>query len=109
MTVSPALNGNYFDDDGYPTEEAEKLVAEWPHEDNWRGLMAFIKPLWRYADCGYWTESLTDEGRKQYEISTAGWSGNESLIYALQENKIFWAFCWVQSRRGGHYIFEIRP
>lgn len=40
--------------------------------------------------------------------STGGWSGHEELISEL-EGTWFWMFCWVQSRRGGHYIFEIKP
>ena len=27
---------------------------------------------------------------------------------ALQDNFLFWSMCWKQTRRGGHYIFEIR-
>ena len=42
-------------------------------------------------------------------ISTAGWSGNESIIYAMQNNKsMLWNLTWVQSRRGGHHIFELK-
>ncbi len=43
----------------------------------------------------------------QYTISTYGWSGNELIIAALQDRLYFWDSCWVQSRRGGHYIFQI--
>jgi hypothetical protein len=44
---------------------------------------------------------------QRFDISTAGWSGNESLIRAMEKNSFMWATTWVQSRRGGHYIFEI--
>jgi hypothetical protein len=50
--------------------------------------MAFVRSLWKYAD---W--SWSQEGRR-FSISTAGWSGNEELIEAMQENFIFWALCW---------------
>jgi len=43
-----------------------------------------------------------------YNISTGGWSGNESIIHEMQENSMMWHLNWVQSCRGGHYIFELR-
>jgi hypothetical protein len=48
-----------------------------------------------------------EKPKHRYYISTAGWSGNESIIYAMQENNLMWSLNWVQSRRGGHYIFEL--
>lgn len=91
-----------MDQDGYPTDSELKKIQKWPHTDL-LGLLAYVKERWQYADAGYWRQ----KGSK-YWVSTAGWSGNESMIYALQKNIIFWSFCWLQSRRGGHYIFELR-
>lgn len=86
--------------DEYPTEEQLKQIETWPTED-FHGLMAFIKPLWKYAEIGYWTQ----EG-ESYSLSTGGWSGNDELITALRANYLFWAFYWYQSTRGGQYIFK---
>lgn len=44
---------------------------------------------------------------RHFELHTGGWSGNESIIGALEKNTQFWIFCWVMSKRGGHYWFEI--
>ena len=85
----------------YPTEEELKKIEEWPHDD-FKGLMDFIYDLWEYADSGYWVQK-----RKKYYISTAGWSGNEDIISALEKNWTFWMMCWQQSKRGGHYIFHV--
>lgn len=93
-----------MDEDGYPTEDELEYIAKYPYQSGFKPLMAEIRKMWNYAECGYWTEKPDDI----YEISTAGWSGNESIISALQENRMFWALCWVQSRRGGHYIFEVK-
>lgn len=82
----------------YPTEEELKKIQEWPVED-FHGLMAFVKSLWAFDSWGW-----SQEG-DLYRISTGGWSGNEDIIGALQENTIFWLFYWQQSARGGHYIF----
>ena len=91
------------DEDKYPTDEALTRIEQWSHKDGFRALMNQVKAIWTYADAGYWTEKGTE-----IHASTAGWSGNESIIGALQRNHIFWALCWVQSRRGGHYIFEVK-
>ena len=113
MTELVEDNAIWLDSDGYPTMSALKRIANWPHND-FRGLMAFVKSLWLYSDMGrFWEESdENDEGHghpiRKYALSTAGWSGNESLIHALRENFLFWSFCWVQHRRGGHFIFHVR-
>lgn len=97
---------NYLDDDGYPTMQVCHKIRTWP-ENDFHGMMKFIKPLWKYNTDGYWTETETEKGI-EYSISTAGWSGNEDLLQAMGENGMFWILCWVQSRRGGHYIFEVK-
>lgn len=91
----------YLDEDGYPTEEALDLVKGWGHEDGFVELLETVGQIWKYPDY------FECKGPGQYEISTGGWSGNEDLIEALQGNAMFWLCCWVQSTRGGHYIFEV--
>lgn len=93
-------------------DEELETIAKWPFEQGWHELMAYVRRRWQYADAGYWKESVTfgnyDEMIDCYNISTGGWSGNEELISALRQNVMAWSLCWVQERRGGHYIFEIR-
>jgi hypothetical protein len=88
-------------DDGYPTEAALECVRKWSYKDP-AGMLAFVRSLWAYAECGYWSQQDAI-----YEVSTAGWSGNEDLIGAMRANRMFWTLCWLSSRRGGHYEFEI--
>lgn len=90
----------------YPTENELQKITDWDFEDKWNDLMTYIKSLWKYADWG-WHEETTDTLIRYY-ISTGGWSGNEEIINAMEENYMFWIMCWEQSRRGGHYIFEIQ-
>jgi hypothetical protein len=103
-----------LDEDGYPTERTLWALEKWPWDDA-KGWFAFLRNVWHLADWG-WHEldepkelsnPLFPEAVHRYHLSTAGWSGNESLIRAMEANDMLWATTWVQSRRGGHYIFEI--
>lgn len=75
-----------MDTDGYPTDRELRRIRTWSidNEDAIFSLLAHVHSLWKYADAGYWRQ----RGRT-YRISPAGWSGNESIIGALQENRIF--------------------
>ena len=104
------MNNDLLDDDGYPTEAALEIIKLW-HWADAAGWFEFINSIWYLRSWG-WHEGLEpdewDKDKKvyRYNISTAGWSGNESIISAMKENNMLWAITWVQSRRGGHYIFE---
>ncbi len=101
-----------LDEDGYPTEAALEIVRIWHWSDS-LGWFEFIKSIWHLASWG-WSENEADHEYKKdekvyvYNISTAGWSGNESIIREMQNNNMMWHLNWVQSRRGGHYIFELK-
>lgn len=91
----------------YPTEAELKQVSDWPMEDI-DGFFRFVRSIWWMPDWGWHEASLTEDDRpiRRYEISTGGWSGNEDIIDAMSDNFI-WHIVWVQSRRGGHYIFDV--
>lgn len=107
---------DYLDEDGYPTEEALDIIANWwskPDSEckSFSELMEFIKTIWWTPDYGWqekeepheiWPEKTV----KRWYISTGGWSGNEDIIHAMKKSDFLWTLNWVQSRRGGHYIFE---
>jgi hypothetical protein len=100
-----------LDEDGYPTLAAETIVKLWPWEDK-KGWFLFIESIWHLRSWGwhegdYSHDIYKDKMVRRYDISTAGWSGNEGLIAVMQENDMMWHTTWVQSRRGGHYIFEV--
>jgi len=109
--IANLMSVPHHDDDGYPTEAALEIVRIWHWSDS-RGWFEFIESIWYMAAWG-WTESEVDHEYKKdekvyrYNISTAGWSGNESIIRDMQKNDMMWHLNWVQSRRGGHYIFEL--
>lgn len=96
--------------DEYPDDDELDKIQYWPHGTH-RELMAFVRGIWWRPNWGWKEKDVVDEDtgdqKKRYEISTGGWSGNESIIGALQKNWLFWATCWLQSSRGGHYVFEV--
>ena len=113
---------NHMDKDGYPTPEELDSITWWRSgygptgNPSFRDLMEYIEERWKWADAGYWTwtkgadPASSDSTKKSiaFRISTGGWSGNEDIIQAMESNIVFWATCWVSSRRGGHYEFEVK-
>ena len=94
-------------DDDYPTDEELRLISNWSVKDI-PGWFAFVQSLWALTD---WkiedaVDDILERPVTRYTISTGGWSGNEELIGAMQRNWLLWSLTWVQSRRGGQYIFE---
>ena len=83
----------------YPSEPEIEAIKSWDYKDA-RGCFEYIADIWAYP------EYFTLDGDK-YHISTGGWSGNEEIIGALRSNHMVWITTWEQSRRGGHYIFDM--
>jgi len=89
-----------MDSDGYPDKDELEKIKSW----NWRdgeGLLEYVAGLW------HWDNYAWQKG-KLWFLSTGGWSGNEELIDAMQENLVWWMFHWYRSTRGGHYEFQPR-
>lgn len=110
--IDVLLQEDMLDEDGYPTEAALLIVEKW-HWTDAKGWFEFIRSIWAYSDWGWREvdephEIFQDRISHRYKISTAGWSGNESIITAMKANQMMWSLNWVQSRRGGHYIFELK-
>lgn len=105
------LTRNLLDEDGYPTVWAGLCVRNWPNEQP-KEWLDFIGQLWHFKtwgwDCTHEPhEYYQDKMVYRYHVSTAGWSGNEYLIGMMQKHEWLWHEVWVQSRRGGHYIFDV--
>lgn len=98
----------HLDEDGYPTEEALKIIETW----DWKTqdivkLFDFIHSIW-YSERWKESEAVSHHGKKyhQYQFSTDGWSGNESIIDAFRKNDFVYNLCLLHYRRGGHYEFD---
>jgi hypothetical protein len=91
-----------MDENGYPAEEELQKIKNWKIEtdNDFVDLMHYVELLWSYT-YPYFDE---EKGMK-FSLSTGGWSGNEDIIRALEENMFFWMFYWQSSERGGHYVF----
>jgi hypothetical protein len=88
-----------MDKDGYPEEQELDKIREWSANDYY-GLMEYVRERWYCGDI-YFRQVLDT-----FYLSTVGWSGNEDIVAAIQENvNYWWMFHWHSSRRGGHYIF----
>lgn len=108
-----------MDNQGYPTANELNDITAWTHsfsgEDMASEAMQFFEriasEMWNYSEWGVeWKDDehdFTHEPVRKLYISTAGWSGNEEVIQAIQSNWQLMMY-WEQSRRGGHYIFEFK-
>jgi hypothetical protein len=96
--IATLLEEELLDDDGYPTDAALEIIQLW-HWSDVKGWFEFIQNIWHLRSWG-WSEGEEDhewdKGEKvyRYNISTAGWSGNESIIHAMQENGMLWHITW---------------
>lgn len=91
-----------FDNDGYPTEAflEEIETAKLNSRADCKKLAEIVVNAWHV--CG---SAKIEDGL--LVLVTGGWSGNESLQYALHANFMFAALCWESSHRGGLYIYRV--
>lgn len=88
--------------DNYPEDHELDRIKAWPiaTRADYVALMEYCMALWM------WDNYATRRG-SHYRFATGGWSGNESIIEALQGNMMFWMSCWRSSHIGGLYKFRI--
>lgn len=94
--------------DDYPTEEELKKIQEWPLESyaDYVALAEYVVSIWHW---GHPWAQITGKRVKTLRLATGGWSGNESIIAALDKNIMFGMVCWEMSKRGGLHIYKIKP
>ena len=100
-----------LDDDGYPTDDALKIIRIW-HWSDPKGWFSFINSIWHMSSWGWhegeYEHAYSKDGKGyRFSIATGGWSGNESIIQAMRDNIMMWHLNWVSSQRGRHYVFEL--
>jgi hypothetical protein len=101
-----------FDEQGYPDDETLEVISKFnPFETPVSEIIAFLRDHWMYEDFGYfeWCEEHAKNPCVKtmfLHLHTGGWSGNESIITAM-EKSAFWLLFWCRTERGGHYTFEV--
>jgi len=93
-----------LDKDGYPTTETLKKIKNWDYKDR-EGVLRFLSECWYYED----SAEETRDGL--WVFATGGWSGNEELICALQDNQVLWVYLtsiYYIHFTGGFYVFAIK-
>jgi len=100
--------------DDYPTDDELERITKWPHDDP-AGWFKYVRSVGNYwsdqPPWGWHEETADDDGKqvKEIHVSTGGWSGNEDIILAMQQNFVLWSLNWYQHQTGGHYIFRLHP
>ena len=89
----------------YPTNAELRTICNWT--GTFKGLWEYVVELWHWPDWGVKVE--VGETFDKLELHTGGWSGNESIMYALERSKsMFYQYFATEWHRGGHYFFEVQ-
>lgn len=105
------MNEPTFDAEDYPTEETLERIATWEIITNadCEAAMDFAGAAWKYDAWQKernWSDALWPNPQVRYVFSTCGWSGNESIVAAIEKNMILQMIGAWSWRRGGHYEYR---
>lgn len=88
----------------YPTDSVYAAIVSWPYTDI-HGLFDYIEPL--VSDYGTVRRIPRNDGSTLFRLTTGGWSGNEEIVSAIQDNLVIHSFTWEMSVRGGMHVWRI--
>lgn len=104
-----------IDTDGYPTDEALRLVKTTPSPK----VFEVLREAWWMAEGGVSNDLRPEEAAVVgdhgsyppgtfWRFATGGWSGNEELMAVFRQT---WAYhmTWRLSAAGGLFIFDVPP
>lgn len=97
-----AMKEPTFDRDGSPTDETYEAISKWSIEN--------VSELWDFMTAA-WNTRMSSEPEitdKFIEFYTGGWSSNEALINALEENRAVSNRLW-HTYDGPVYKFVLSP
>ena len=90
-----------MDRDGYPDDADLEFIDNYSLLD--QGTLPLINHILKIW---HWPEYATFDADGVLTLVTGGWSGNESIVSALEPTE-FWLFYWQSSERGGRFVFKI--
>jgi len=99
--------------DEYPTDEQLDKIKNWDYKLGWKSLIEYVELIWWMPDWGFKLYKGRDNLFKnrrvmKLQLHTGGWSGNEEIIGALQQNFMFWSLSFYKQIVGGHYWFNLK-
>jgi hypothetical protein len=112
------MTTSFESDNGRDVDECCREIEGWPIHTfaDVERLLEFVADCWN-TDYGTVMQELvpceaslvhSEEGDRFYRFATGGWSENEELIGALNQNNLARAFAWCLSARGGLHIYRYR-
>lgn len=100
---------NCLDNHGYPTDEFLKFIEDYTGKEMpFDEFLSLLKEIWQYGDDAFVLHKPY-RGKRKLEVHTAGWSGNEDIIYKIIGNIYLTHFLmeYKEWHTGGHFYFEI--
>lgn len=85
----------------YPTSYQLRAIKKWEGM-NFLEFIELVSSAWNH----HYGLMRQEKTKTNYYFATGGWSGNEEVIEAMRENKLFWYTCFYQHRTGGAYWFR---
>jgi len=109
-----------LDEDEYPTDETLEIIAKWDVLHDAVNFLQQLKSIWAYdsfvlsdtppkeaeALLSMFDETKDLTSYKWLRLATAGWSGNESIVSALERN-FSMQMHWYMSVCGGLIIYKL--
>jgi hypothetical protein len=83
---------------------ALEAIRVWPITLGWGKLFELILPFIKRCGDSVPLKDFADN-QSVWRLSTGGFSENEHILAALQQNTMFWMLCWQSTSVGGHYEF----
>lgn len=104
--ITGAEDHPLVDDDGYPTEWGIAAVRHFHGSPT--ALVDLLEQLWWTPSLMTVDEWLDNQLRNVVRVSlaTGGWSGNETVIDALDKSR-FHLLYWESSHRGGLHVYTV--
>lgn len=94
----------------YPDTAELAAIASFSPGEKWSGSEPWL-PILQLC-CDAWNHDMgvvrvTDDG-KQWTFITGGWSGNEEILEELDRHQTARHMLWLESHRGGKYVYGVR-